>query len=89
MDAAKGIKEEEERDEKSKSIALLQYNLKRNALSLANRLVNKFNPRELGYLAGDKNFVKLAEELKAEFDNGYHIFISEAKKRGTASYKNH
>ena len=73
---------------KKKRIAMLEYDLKRNALSLAFELVNKFSPRALGYLAGDKKFVNLIKELKTEFHNGYDVFASEVAIRRTLSRNN-
>jgi hypothetical protein len=88
LGAINGIKEEDQ-NEKKKNMAMLKYDLKRKALSLSFELVTKFKPAALGYLAGDKKFVKLAKELKIEFDSGYDLFYSDVTKRTKLGRKKH
>lgn len=75
--AVKEIRGEQDPAEREKKIKSLMYDLRQNAFAMAFKLIRKFNPRPLGYLARDKKFTKLVQDLHEEFETGYERFVSE------------
>jgi hypothetical protein len=77
LQAVNQIRGEQDPAEQEKRKKSLMYELKQNAFAMAFKLIRKFNPRTMGYLARDKNFTKLVQELHKEFETGYKVFVSE------------